>query len=150
MGNEGWDPMRDVLNLREALGSILQEGLARGAGAAAGAGVTGSLPIDLLESDQEFVIRAALPGAKPEDVQITVHGDTLTIRGETLPVEPEPGQVWLVRERRAGAYQRSFALAVPVDSDRAVAKFENGVLTLRLPKAHEVEPKRIKIGGGNG
>ena len=74
------------------------------------AGAVGSLPIDLLESDHEFVIRASLPGARPEDVQITVHGDTLTIRGETHPEDPEPGQEWLLRERRSGAYQRSFAL----------------------------------------
>ncbi len=146
MSNERWDPMRDVFSLRDALNSLVQEGLSR-SGAMAPGGVA-TLPLDVLETEGEFVLKASLPGAKPDEVQITIHGDTLSIRAELMPEEEGAGQTWLLRERRRGAFQRSLTLSVPVDSDRAVARFDNGVLILTLPKAHEARPKQIKIGQG--
>ena len=92
------------------------------------------------------MVRASLPGVKPDDVQITVHGDTLTIRGETKSDEEKKGQTWHLRERRFGSFQRSVALATPVNSDKAQAHYEHGVLTLTLPKAESAKPKVIKIG----
>src|SRR5262249_35518323 len=94
-----------------------------------------------------FLVKASLPGIKPEDVQITVHGDTLTIRAEQKAEEEKKGQTWHLRERRYGAFQRSVSLAVPIDSDKAHATYDHGVLTLTLPKAEAARPKQIKVGG---
>ena len=98
------------------------------------------------ETENDYVIHASLPGIKPDDVQITVHGDTLTIRGELKDEEEKKGEHWHIRERRSGVFQRSLSLGAPVSSDKAEATFEHGVLTLTLPKAEEAKPRQIKIG----
>jgi HSP20 family protein len=146
MAIERWDPFREMISLRDAMNSLFQESFVRPGGALAASGAT-ALPLDVSETENEFVIKASLPGVKPEDVHITVHGDTLSIRGESKAEDEKKGQNWLVRERRLGAFQRSVALHAPVNSDKAHAQYDHGVLTLTLPKAEEAKPRQIKIGG---
>ncbi len=146
MAIERWDPFRDVVSLRDAMNSLLQESFVRPGGASA-AGGSATLPVDVAETENEFVVKASLPGLKPEDVQITVHGDTLTIRGETQAEEEKKGETWHLRERRYGSFQRSLSFGTPVDSDKADARFENGQLTLTLPKSEAAKPKQIKVNG---
>ena len=141
MAIERWDPFREAISLREAMNSLLQESFVRPGGPAA-------LPLDVSETEDEYVVKASLPGVRPEDVQITVQGDTLTIRGETK-AEEEKGERWHLRERRFGAFERSVTLSSPVHSDKAEARYDDGVLTLTLPKAEGAKPRQIKIGGAN-
>jgi HSP20 family protein len=82
-------------------------------------------------------------------VQITVQGDTLTIRGETKAEQEKKGEQWHLRERRFGSFQRSVALSTPVNSDRAQAHYEHGVLTLTLPKSEAAKPRQIKVTGAS-
>jgi len=144
---ERWDPFREAVSLRDAMNTLMQESFVRPGGASTPAAYA-TLPLDVSESEDAFVVRASLPGMKPEDVQITVHGDTLTIRGESKAEEEKKGEHWHLRERRFGAFQRSVGLATPVDPDRAQARYDNGVLTLTLPKSEAARPRQIKIGGG--
>ena len=145
MALERWDPFREAVSLRDAMNALFQDSFVRPSGASAqGGGV--ALPLDVSENPNEFVVKASLPGVKPEDVQITVHGDTLTIQGETKVEDEKKGQRWHLRERRFGQFQRSLSLATPVDSDKAQASFEHGVLTLTLPKSEQAKPRQIKIG----
>jgi HSP20 family protein len=145
MAIERWgDPFREAVSLRDAMNTLLQDSFVRPFAAATG---HAALPLDVAESDNEFVIHASLPGVKPEDVQITVHGDTVTIRGEHRAEEEKQGKNWLVRERRLGGFHRSLALTAPIDSTKANAKFDNGVLILTLPKAEQAKPKQIKVSG---
>jgi HSP20 family protein len=146
MAIERWDPFREVVSLRDAMNSLLQESFVRPGGVPEAGGLA-TLPLDVTETEGEFVVKASLPGAKPEDVQITIHGDTLTIRGESKAEEEKKGQTWHLRERRYGSFQRSLSLATPIDADKANAQFEHGVLTLTLPKAEQARPKQIKISG---
>jgi len=143
---ERWDPFREAVSLRDAMNSLLQESFVRPGGLSATNGLA-TLPLDVAETEDAFVIKASLPGIKPEDVQITVHGDTLTIRGENKAEEEKKGEHWHLRERRYGSFQRSVALATPVDPDRAEARHEHGVLTLTLPKSESAKPRQIKVGG---
>ena len=146
MAIERWDPFREMVSLRDAVNSLLQESFVR-PGGVPGAGGPTTLPLDVAETENEFVVKASLPGIKPEDVQITVHGDTLTIRGESKAEEEKQGRTWHLRERRSGVFRRSLSLATPIDADKANARFEHGVLTLTLPKSEQARPKQIKIGG---
>jgi HSP20 family protein len=146
MAIERWDPFREAVSLSDAMNALLRESFIRPS-SAPGQQTPGLLPLDISENENEFVVKASLPGVKPEDVQITVHGDTLTIRGECKAEEEKKGEHWHLRERRFGSFQRSVTLPVPVSSDKADARYEHGVLTLTLPKAEEARPRQIKIGG---
>ncbi len=101
------------------------------------------LPLDAYSTDNELVIVADVPGANPEDVEITIEGDTLTIKGEIKP--PLENVDYLFRERVYGPFNRSLVLNIPVQADKAEASFDNGVLTLTIPKAETAKPKTIKV-----
>ena len=126
MALERWDPFREAVSLRDAMNALFQDSFVRPSGTAAqGGGV--ALPLDVAENENEFVVKASLPGVKPEDVQITIHGETLTIQGESKFEEEKKDERWHIRERRAGSFHRSIVLPVPVESDKAEASFEHGV-----------------------
>ena len=98
-------------------------------------------PVDLFQTDDEVVVKATLPGVRAEDLNISVTGDVLTLRGSMSDEAATREVTYYMRERRAGEFSRSLPLPAPAIADRARAKFENGVLTLTLPKADEVKPK---------
>jgi HSP20 family protein len=105
----------------------------------------GNFPLDISETDEAFEVEAALPGVKPEDVEVQVHGDTVTIKGNAKEEAAEKGKDWLRRERRYGVFARSFTLPTDIDAEKASADFENGLLKLRLPKSEAARPKTIKV-----
>jgi HSP20 family protein len=144
MALDPWNPFQEMLPLREAIERFMQGSLFR-PGSAPGFGGPGSLSLDLAESDQQFVVRAALPGMKPEDIHITLQGDTLTIRGEMQTEQEQRGQRWILREQRMGSFQRSLRLPTPVNADQAEAHYADGILTLTLPKAEASRTKQIKV-----
>jgi len=104
-----------------------------------------ALPLDVVADGDEYVIRAAVPGLKAEDLHLEVLGDTVTIRGEVNAEEKHENGNWLLRERRYGKFARTLNLPTEVDGTKAEAALENGVLTLRLPKAEAARPKNIKV-----
>jgi HSP20 family protein len=139
-----WNPFREMLALREAMDRMFDDSFLR---STMSTGRAASFPIDLAETDQGFLLRATLPGVGPEDVQITIHGDTLTIRAESKAQEERKEENWLIREQRSGQYQRLISLPAPVDPDQAQAGFKDGILELTLPKAEQARPRQIKISG---
>ena len=147
MATERWYPFPETVSMRDALNSLLQGGFVQPNGAWVERGAaTFTLPLDVTEAENDFVVKASLPGIKPEDVQTSVLGDTVTIRGESK-VEDENGHNWLLRERRSGSFQRSVSMGTPINAETASAQFENGVLTLTLPKSEQARPKQIKVAG---
>jgi HSP20 family protein len=145
MAFEHWDPFREAVSLRDAMNTLLQDSFVR-PGNSQSTHATGTLPVDVAENDNDFVVKASLPGVKPDEVQITIQGDALTIRGEFKSADERQGERWHVRERRHGVFQRALSLGTPVDADKAQADYEHGVLTLTLPKAESSKPRQIKIG----
>jgi HSP20 family protein len=149
MSSSRWDPWGDIISLREAMSNLLEESFVRPR--TAGGPATGSLglAVDLLETPSVFVLTASVPGVKPTDVAITVLGDTVTIAGQrdeprTDRGEPERNR-WLIRERHFGNFDRSVKLPAAVKPDEATADFEDGVLTVVLPKADEAKPRTIAV-----
>jgi HSP20 family protein len=99
----------------------------------------------MYQTDDEIVVKASLPGFKADDVQINITGDVLTVRGEMKHEEEKKEKAWHMREQRWGSFERSVALPTNVVADRANADFENGILTITLPKAEEAKPRTISV-----
>lgn len=147
-----WDPWGDIISLREAMSNLLEESFVRPrtglSNAAAG------LAVDLRESGDNYVLTVSVPGVSPDDVHISILGDSLTISGERREERNEEQggeegqQRWLIRERRFGRFERSVRLPSVINADQAKAEFKDGVLTITLPKAEEAKPKNIRIHGG--
>ena len=105
--------------------------------------------LDVLQEDGDIVVRAELPGVRQEDVDITFHNGVLTISGERKAEEEKEGSGYYVRERRYGSFRRSLALPEGTDESKINARFQDGVLEVRVEGAAAVrEPKRIQIEGG--
>jgi HSP20 family protein len=141
-----WNPNRDFVSLREAMDRLFEDSWVRPVRAGWEAGEhppAWRLPVDVYSTEEEIVIQAAVPGLAPEDVEITIEGDTLTIQGE-LPAALENVN-YLFQERPAGKFIRVLSLNIPVDADKSEATFANGLLTLTIPKAEAIRPRQIKV-----
>ncbi|MBI4301999.1 MAG: Hsp20/alpha crystallin family protein [Chloroflexi bacterium] len=138
-----WDPFRELATMREAVDRLFEESFLRPHRHWDG-GMTG-VPLDMYQTADDVVVKAALPGVRPEDVDISIMGDTLTIRGETNAQEEVKREDYLYQEHRYGAFSRTVNLPGALNTDKAEAIFENGVLTLTIPKAEEAKPKSIKV-----
>lgn len=104
-----------------------------------------AMPLDVTTNADALVIEAALPGIKPEDVDITVENGTLTITGKTGEERRAEEGSYLVQEIRRGTFSRSVTLPDGLEPDKAEATFEHGVLKLRIPKAEQLKPRQIRI-----
>ncbi len=140
-----WDPFREMITLREAMDRLLDEALTRPLALGMAENLGWMPQIDMYQTDNEVVVKATVPGVKPDDLHITITGDVLTIRGEVKEEEEVKGATYHLRERRFGTFSRSLPLPVPVQADKAKAEFEDGILVLTLPKAEEVRPKTIEV-----
>jgi len=140
-----WDPFGEMVGLRRAMDRWLDEGIARPWRMLGWDAGDGYVPLDLYETDEALVVKASLPGVKPEDVEVTITGDTLTIKGESKREEEEKKTNYYRQEAWYGGVARSLTLPSQVEADKAEAVFEHGVLTLTMPKAESMKPKTIKV-----
>jgi HSP20 family protein len=143
-----YDPLGEMVSLRQAMDRLFEDSFVTPFNWRNVSGETLTPPIDVHETPEEVVVTASLPGIKPDDVQITMTGQTLTLRGEFKSDEKIERDQYLYRERRFGTFNRTLQLPVRVEGDRAEATFEEGVLRLRIPKAEEVKPRQIQIKAG--
>ena len=138
---------RDFVSLRDAMNRLVEESVLLPSiiGRPPGEGQAWRIPIDLMETDDQLIVKASLPGIKPEDVQVNVQGDTVTIRSQTK--EEQKGQQgrYHYQERRQGVCSRSVTLPLSIQPEKVTATFEQGVLTLTLPKAEEAKRRSIQV-----
>ncbi len=140
-----WQPMREMVTLRDAMDRLFDEAFTRPWGLIDGGHESGAPALDMYQTDNDVVVKVAVPGMKADDVQISVTGDMLTIKGETKEKNEVKEKAYHIREQRWGAFERSVALPTAVISDKAKAEFEDGVLTITMPKAEDVKPKMITV-----
>jgi HSP20 family protein len=142
-----FDPERELLSLRDAMNRLMEESfvLPSIVGEVRGSGRSWGLAVDMFETNDHLVVKASVPGVKPENLDVTVQGETLTIKGEMKEENESQQGRYHFRERRQGSFSRAVTLPYPIQSDKVEASFENGVLTLTLPKAEEVRPRSIKV-----
>jgi HSP20 family protein len=139
-----WDPFAEMASLRQQIDRMFDEVRPwRALGSVNGG--EAYFPVDLFETADAVVVKASLPGVRPEDIDISVTGQVLTLRGEAKEEKEEKGENWYRRERRSGAFARQFTLPAEVDAGKAHAEFEHGVLRLTLPKAEAARPKTIRV-----
>ncbi|MFQ5408052.1 MAG: Hsp20/alpha crystallin family protein [Anaerolineales bacterium] len=139
-----WEPFRDMMSLRQAMDRLFDESFVSPATSWNGSAFSAPA-VDMYQTDDEIVVKATIPGIKPDNLHLNVTGDMLSIEGETHDEVSDEQANYVVRERRFGKFHRQIALPTPVNADRAKAEFEHGVLTLTLPKVEEVKPKQIPV-----
>jgi HSP20 family protein len=138
-----WEPVREMMTLREAMDRLFDDAFTRPLNMNSGS--SSGPAIDLYQTEDAVVVKAALPGFSPDDVQISVANDVLTLRGEYKHEDEKKEATYHVRERRYGSFERSVMLPTPVQTEKAKADFDKGVLTIELPKSEAVKPKSISI-----
>ena len=139
-----WDPFNDMLSLREAMSQLFEESYVSSGTSRRGQG--GFVPeLDLSETADGYLVEVVAPGLKPEDLQITLENNVLTIKGELRQETRDKQRDYHRVERRYGGFQRTIALPSTVKSDAIKAELNNGILRLDIPKAEEVKPRRIDV-----
>ncbi len=137
-----WEPFRELVSLREAMDRLFEESFVRPTSLLAPAT---TFAVDMYETDDAVVVEAVLPGVRPEDIDVSVVDDSLTIKAERKEEQEEKGRTYFFREIRMGSVSRTEQLPVPVLADKARAEYRNGVLKLTLPKAETARKKTIKV-----
>ena len=138
------EPFRGMVSLRDAMDRLFDESFIRRPRIWPEI-QEGDLPLDMYQTDKDVVVKASLPGVTPEEIDISITGDALTIKGEHKEETETKKEDYFRKEISYGTFTRTVALPVPVKADKAEANFENGVVTLTIPKAEEAKPKQIKV-----
>ncbi len=143
-----WEPFREMTTLSRAMDRMFDRFVDEAYGELPTMWEQGngnSLAVDVAEKDGIYEVKASVPGIQPEDIEVTLNDNVLTIKGE-MKVEKEHDQGnYHLRERRFGSFTRRIALPSNIDVEKIEATNENGVLTLTLPKAEAAKPKRIEV-----
>jgi HSP20 family protein len=137
-------PLGDMLSLRSAMDRIFDDTFFRPVARSTGE-VAFAMPLDIYTTADTLVVEAALPGVKPEDVDVSVLGDTLTLTATSGRDETKELPGYHVREVRRGRFSRTVTLPSGLRTDAATATFEHGILTLAFPKAEQVKPRQIPV-----
>lgn len=138
-GSIRWNPKQGLTNLRDAMNRILEEGFASMSG-------TPALALDMYETEDAVIVQTnPLIGVQAEDIDVSITGDVLTIRGETRAEGNLPTANVLRRERRFGRFVRSVTIPRPIKAEETTASLQNGVLTIKIPKAEAARPRAIEV-----
>lgn len=131
-----WDPFREMAALQRAMNSLFRDFPTQRR--------TGYPPVEVVNKGDSIVVTAELPGVNRDEVDLTVLGDTLTIAGEKkLPAEE--GVTYIRHERPHGRFRRLIDMPYSVEQDKISATYNDGILTITLPKAEEAKPKQVTV-----
>ncbi len=140
-----WDPFRDLRQMDETMNRLWR---------GFGSGQTGTedwnISLDVVQRPDEIVVKASIPGVKAESIELAIEDDILTLRADRKPDFEDDKSDYLVQERPTGSFYRALRLPDTVDSNKIQSTYENGVLTIVLPKAEEKKKKQIKIQVASG
>ena len=140
-----WDPLRELRQMDETMNRLW-----RGFGGAPASTEDWNIALDVVQRPDQIVVKASIPGVKPEAIELAIEDNILTLRADRKPDFEDEKSVYLVQERPTGSFYRALRLPETVDSSKVQSNYENGVLTIVLPKAEEKKKKQIKIQIGSG
>ena len=147
MIRNGFSPLRDFMSVRDAMDRMFEDRwVSPGSWLTWSPAGTNYLPLDIYETADEIVVRAVVPGVSADGIDIQFQGGVLTLRARSEEQQIPEGSTWLVHEVTPGEFIRQVTLPRTVEADKARTTFENGVLTLTLPKTADAKPKQIKVG----
>ncbi len=135
-------PLEELEKLRKEMDRLFESVMGRRAWPLSGRVFP---PVNITEDNDAYYIRAELPGVKPEDIEISVEADSVTIGGERKPEELEEGASYHRREREFGKFRRVITIGGAFNTEAVEATFKDGILTIKLPKAEAVKPRQIKV-----
>jgi HSP20 family protein len=138
-----WDPFQEMMTLRNAVDRLFDASITTGD--ANTRPLAWGMPLDVIEEGDAYIVKANIPGINPDDIEITFTGNVLTIKGEMQREDEIKENRYHMRERRYGSFSRSISLGDRINGDNISAAYDNGVLSLTLPKAEEAKPKRISV-----
>ena len=146
-----WEPFRELNTLQNEMNRLFNTVFDTPSGGTGNGGTMRRwLPaMDLVETDDHFVLRADLPGMSEDDVKIELEDNTLTVSGERKAEHESEGEGYYRVERASGSFSRSLTLPQGVDAEAVSASFDRGVLEVRIPKPEQRKPRRIEIGAGD-
>jgi HSP20 family protein len=139
-----WEPFRELRQMEDTMNRLW-----RGFGGYHEGTEDWNIAIDVIQKPEEIVVKASLPGVKPEDIDVTVEDNVLSLKAQRTSETEETGASYLVRERTSGSYYRALRLPDTIDTGKIKCEYEHGILTIDLPRAEEKKPKRIKVGVGS-
>ncbi len=143
-----WNPWSELFTLHDQVDQLFNEAFGGLTGTVRSGDVPATLPVDIRQTDEAYIVEASVPGFAPEDVEVTVDQNMLTIRGNYKQEREDRGAGWIRRERRQSSVHRQIGLPAEVREDEISASFHNGVLTVTLPRAQKAQPKRIPVDAG--
>src|ERR671915_298891 len=145
-----WDPFNELRRMQETMNNLW-----RGFGAGTTAGTTEgqemetwAVPLDVVQQGDNVVIRASMPGVNPDNIDVSIEDNVLTIRGESAHESEHKEGNYLMRERRSGSFYRALRLPDTVDTDQAHPFYEHGVLSITIPKVESKKAKQLKVSVG--
>ena len=141
-----WDPFRELQEMDETMNRLWRGFGSRIANREA---EDWNIALDVVRKPEEIVAKASLPGVKPEDIDVTIEDNVLTLKAQrSSEYENKDDTAYLIRERSYGSYYRALRLPESVDTEKVKSDYEHGVLTVTLPKMEEKKPKQIKVNVG--
>ncbi len=139
-----WSPAREVARMQDVLDRWFDESVFRPWSVVRRVEGMGTVPVDVYETADEYIVKAPMPGVTPENLEVTFEAGVLSIRGE-VPEEKQVEGDCICQERGFGKFARSISLPGDIVADKIAASLKDGVLTLRVPKAEEIKPKKISV-----
>jgi HSP20 family protein len=139
-----WKPIKDLLPLRREMDNLFKRFFGESS-LAESMGEGWAPSVDVSETEESYFIKAEVPGLEAKDIDVSIVGDRLTIKGEKKKEEEKSGEHFHSVERFYGSFQRSFTLPATAQADKTEASFEKGILTITIPKSEEAKSKTIKV-----
>ena len=140
MAIQRWDPFRDLRQMDETVNRLWH-----GFGGVPAGTEDWNILIDVIQREEELVVKASMPGVKAEDIDVAYEDNILTIKAVRKMDTADDRSVYLIHERPAGSFYRALRLPETVDANKIHSSYEDGILTITLPKAEEKKKKQIKI-----
>ena len=136
-----FNPLREMMDFRQAMDQLFHNMVSQ----TLFADLWGTPLVDIYQTKDDVIVKAALPGMDPKNIDVSITGNTLSIRGKVEQEEESRNATYHLRERQFGTFERLLTLPTRVNADKAKAKYKNGVLTLTIPKAEDVRTKKIEV-----